>query len=135
MNKLFAIAFMCIYLLLSVGVVKTTHYCMGREKSTELFSFQAKKCPCSDLLQGFSGCCQDKHEILTVDDSQSLTAVFAPISPDFFLIGSLYSEGESDQTIAQPITQYIKPDFLPPPKGPLYKINCSLVLYDDELSA
>jgi hypothetical protein len=126
---------MCIYLLLSVGVVKTTHYCMGREKSTELFSFQVQKCPCSELLVGFSGCCQDKHEILTVDDSQSLTAALAPISPDFFLIGSLYSEGNLEQIIAQPITQYIKPDFLPPPQEPLYKINCSLVLYDDELNA
>ena len=83
MNKLFAIAFMCIYLLLSVGVVKSTHYCMGREKSTELFSFQAKKCPCSAFMPENSGCCTDEHEILSVDDYQTLSLVLAQIQPDF----------------------------------------------------
>jgi hypothetical protein len=29
-KKLFAIAFTCVYLLLTVGVIKNTHYCMGR---------------------------------------------------------------------------------------------------------
>jgi hypothetical protein len=134
MNKLFAIAFMCIYLLLSVGVVKTTHYCMGREKSTELFSFEAKKCPCSLFIPENSGCCNDEHEVLSIDDSQKVTPSIAPISPDFFLIGSIFSKVDK-QVIEQPITQYINPDFSPPPKEPLYQINCSLVFYDDEVSA
>jgi hypothetical protein len=134
MNKLFAIAFMCIYLLLSVGVVKTTHYCMGREKSTELFSFEAKKCPCSLFLSENNGCCKDKHEVLSIDDSQKIATSTPPISPNFFLIGSTFAEVDK-QVIEQPITQYIKPDFSPPPKEPLYKINCSLVFYDDEVSA
>ena len=30
MKKLFAIAFTCVYLLPTVGVIKNTHYCMGR---------------------------------------------------------------------------------------------------------
>ncbi len=108
---------------------------MGREKSTELFSFEAKKCPCSLFLPENSDCCSDEHEILTIDDSQNLVASLAPILPDFFLIGSVYSGGIDIQVIAQPITQYIDLDFLPPPKGPLYKINCSLVFYEDELNA
>jgi hypothetical protein len=29
-KKLFAIAFTCVYLLPTVGVIKNTHYCMGR---------------------------------------------------------------------------------------------------------
>jgi len=29
-KKLIAIAFTCVYLLLTVGVIKNTHYCMGR---------------------------------------------------------------------------------------------------------
>jgi hypothetical protein len=134
MNKLFAIAFMCIYLLLSVGVVKTTHYCMGREKSTELFSFESKKCPCSLFLQENNDCCNDEHEVLLIDDSQKVAHSIAPISPDFFLIGTIFNQADT-QVIEQPIRQYISTDFSPPPKEPLYQINCSLVLYDDELSA
>jgi hypothetical protein len=135
MNKLFAIAFMCIYLLLSVGVVKTTHYCMGREKSTELFSFQAKKCPCSLFLAENSNCCKDEHEVLSIDDSQTFSASLAPVTPEFFLIGNTFSVLEEKVILEQSLTQFLAADFSPPPKEPLYKINCSLVFYDDELSA
>ena len=135
MNKLFAIAFMCIYLLLSVGVVKTTHYCMGREKSTELFSFQSKKCPCSVYLPETDDCCKDETAILSVDDSQSFTATFAPKLPDLFLIGPTFSIEPTIQIIEQSFIQFIALEFSPHPKEPLYKINCSLVLYEDELSA
>ena len=134
MNKLFAIAFMCIYLLLSVGVVKTTHYCMGREKSTEFFSFEVKKCPCGLFLQENNSCCNDELEVLSIDDSQSITASLAPISPDFFLIGNVFDQAHQ-QVIEQPITQYSRLDFSPPPRELLYKINCSLVFYDDELNS
>ena len=134
MNKLFAIAFMCIYLLLSVGVVKTTHYCMGREKSTELFSFQAKKCPCSLFLAENSDCCKDEHEILSIDDFQTLAHTFAPQSPDFFLIGHTFSAEVEVPILDQSHTQLFTMDFRPPPKEPIYQTNCSLVLYDDEVS-
>ena len=133
MNKLFAIAFMCIYLLMSVGVAKTTHYCMGREKSTKVFSYESKKCPCSAFLPENNDCCKDKHELLIVDDSQTQTVSLAPPTPEFFQIGETY-QVQSEQTFAYASTQYIKPDFSPPPKEPLFKINCSFVFYDSELS-
>ena len=107
---------------------------MGREKSTELFSFQAKKCPCSAFLPENSGCCQDKHEVLTVEES-SFSPSLAPVSPDFFLIGLTFQQTEGKQVLEQSFTRFINTDFLPPPKEPLYKINCSLVFYDDEWSA
>ena len=130
MNKLFAIAFMCIYLLLSVGVVKSTHYCMGREKSTEFFTFQAKKCPCSAFLPENSGCCKVEHELLTVEES-SFSPSLTPTSPDFFLIGHTFEQTEIRQITEQSVTQLFSVDFSPPPKEPIYQINCSLVLYDD----
>ena len=34
MKKLFAIAFTCVYLLLTVGVINDTHYCTGRINSS-----------------------------------------------------------------------------------------------------
>ena len=108
---------------------------MGREKSTELFSFQAKKCPCSVYLPEMDDCCKDETDVLSVDDTQSFTATFAPKLPDLFLIGETFNREPKIQIIEKSITQFIALDFSPPPKEPLYKINCSLVLYDDELSA
>lgn len=133
MNKLFAIAFMCIYLLMSVGVAKTTHYCMGREKSTNLFSFESEKCPCSAFMPEKSGCCDDEHDVLIVDDSQTHTPPLAILGPDFFEIGDVYQH-EIEQVFVYTSTQFIKHDLAPPPKEPLFKINCSFVFYESELS-
>jgi hypothetical protein len=133
MDKLFAIAFMCIYLLMSVGVGKTTHYCMGREKSTKIFSYEAKKCPCSLFFAENNDCCDDEHQLLIIDDSQTQSVAFVPSVPDFFPMGEIYCESLS-QIFVQTSTQYIRADFSPPPKEPLFKINCSFVFYDSELS-
>lgn len=133
MNKLFAIAFMCIYLLMSVGVAKTTHYCMGREKSTKVFSFESKKCPCSAFLPQNNGCCEDEHELLIVDDFQTTAPSLAPPTADFFVIEEI-RQPDIEIEIAYTSTRLIQQDFAPPPKEPLFKINCSFVFYDEELS-
>ena len=106
---------------------------MGREKSTKVFSFESKKCPCSAFMPENSGCCNDEHELLIVDDSQTQTHSLALAAPDFFQIRETY-QIQPEQTFAYASTQYIKPDFSPPPKEPLFKINCSFVFYDGELS-
>ena len=108
---------------------------MGREKSTELFSFQAEKCPCSLFLAENSDCCKDEHEVLSIDDSQTLTPSLAPQTPGFFLIGLTFSDLIETPEIDQSHTQLFAIDFSPAPKVPIYQTNCSLVLYDDEVSA
>ncbi len=106
---------------------------MGREKSTKVFSFESRKCPCSVFLPENSGCCQDEHELLIVDDSQTQSPSLALFAPGFFQIGEVYST-KPEQVFAYASMQYIKPVFAPPPKEPLFKINCSFVFYDGELS-
>lgn len=107
---------------------------MGREKSTKLFSFEAKKCPCSLFLAVKNDCCHDSSEILIIDDFQAQASVFAPAVPVYFELGTIHPQIANIEVIAKPITQYIDPDFSPPPKEPLYRINCSLVLYEGKLS-
>ncbi|HMV09980.1 MAG TPA: hypothetical protein PK325_09190 [Cyclobacteriaceae bacterium] len=133
MNKLFAIAFMCIYLLMSVGVAKTTHYCMGREKSTKVFSFESKKCPCSAFLPKNNGCCEDEHELLIIDDSQTPAPSLAPPVANYFVIEEIQYR-EIAKEIAYASSQFIVEEFAPPPKETIFKINCSFVFYDEELS-
>lgn len=133
MNKLFAIAFMCIYLLMSVGVAKTTHYCMGRAKSTQLFSFESKKCPCSVFLPENNACCADEHELLIVDDSQTPGFSLALSAPGFFPIGKVF-EPRHEVIIEYTGKQFFTPDFDPPPREQLFKTYCSYVFYDDYLS-
>lgn len=106
---------------------------MGRAKSTKIFSFESKKCPCSAFLPQNNGCCDDEHELLIVDDSQTQTLALAVPVPAFFEIGQIF-QTHPEQTFAYTSTQYFDEDFSPPPKGPLFKINCSYVFYDEELS-
>ena len=107
---------------------------MGREKSTKLFSFEAKKCPCSLFLPESTDFCHDASEILIIDNSQTQVSVFAPSIPVFFELGYIHPLITDIEVIAKPITQFVNSDFPPPPKDPLYKINCSFVFYEEELS-
>jgi hypothetical protein len=118
---------------MSVGVAKTTHYCMGREKSTKVFSFESKKCPCSAFLPQNNDCCEDEHEILIIDDSQTAVASLEAPAADYFIIEELHF-ADLTQEIAYSSSQLITADLAPPPKEPLFKINCSFVFYDEELS-
>jgi hypothetical protein len=133
-KKLFAIAFTCVYLTLTVGVVQTTHYCMGRVKSQVLFSYESIKCPCSVLAKySKQGCCNDEHDLLKIDDDQSASTVVSLV-PAFFEIGAVFTDFivfEVDQD------NHILSDESPPPLAdiPLFTKHCSLVFYDDEMIA
>ena len=136
--KLFAIAFTCVYLHLSVGVVKTTHYCMGRESSTTLFSFQPERCACSLFLSNLEKepCCHDVSQIFVLDDDQTPTLPLTLSGPDLYLITDLYTSGivlaELNGTVK---TAVFINDTPPPPKEPLYKVLCSYTLYEEETVA
>lgn len=106
---------------------------MGREKSTKVFSFEAKKCPCGAFLPENSECCNDKHEVLIIDDFQTQALSFAIPAPEFVQLFEIL-QTETLQLFAYASRQYYTPDFSPPPKEPLFKLNCSFVFYDEELS-
>ena len=69
MKKLIAIAFTCVYLLLTVGVIKNTLYCMGR----------------IDASVPPSG----KQQVSTDAYSESRNS---KNTPEFFILSDLYSE-------------------------------------------
>ena len=69
MKKLIAIAFTCVYLLLTVGVIKNTHYCMGR---------------INDVTP--------TKEVNTYSFDDRLSDKKSKNSPEFFILSDLYSE-------------------------------------------
>ena len=134
MKKLFAIAFTCVYLTLAVGVVQTTHYCMGRVKSSTLFSFQSIKCPCFVASKyGKDTCCEDEHQILKIDDDHAASSVVSLV-PAFFAIGNILNESTSIH-INQESRTFFDESLAPPDPIPLFTRHCSLVFYDDEMIA
>jgi len=120
-----------LYLVFSVGIVKATHFCMGREASVSYFSSSAQKCPCSLFAKEKEGdhCCHDKHDLLKLRDSQKILSAFQLNLPLWALLGELYNF--PSQVLYRAPTSFsdISGHNLPPPKI-LYKIHCSFVFYD-----
>lgn len=118
------------YMLFSVGILKATHFCMGREASVVYFSSEAKKCPCSLYAGEKSDCCDDEHEVLRIEDEQKVMSKMTMPMP-VWKLERIYTE----QFVAEVETvnnAVLDSDDSPlPPKIPLWKANCSLVFYDD----
>ena len=126
----FAIAFTCVYLVLTVGVAKTTHYCMGRLNQSDLFSFTTKKCRCSVFLKASAPCCKDEHELIVIDNDQNQEVVLSANAPGFFEIGTLFTESLlHTAAIEGDNNESFFSDSSPPPPKPLFKLHCSLVFY------
>lgn len=121
---------MCFYLVLSVGVLKSTHFCMGREASVAFFFADTEKCICEKLSLPDSDCCDDEHALFRIDNDQKVSTAFAISLPAFIKLEELYSHslladaGEQKQASIIPNQS--------PPAIPIYKVNCSFVFYDDE---
>jgi hypothetical protein len=132
----FAIALTCVYLTLSVGVAKTTHYCMGRESSSQLFSFRAKPCVCEIWSKKTDSCCDDDHELIKIQSEQSQVAVLGLLAPEFFEVGALYTElfsaGDRVCVLTAAFEQALEDP--PPTREPLFKMHCSFVFYEDDLA-
>jgi hypothetical protein len=133
-KSLFAIAFSSVYLTLTVGVAKTTHYCMGRENHTAFFSFHADPCACFKLMGGNSGCCENESVLLQVDDDQSASTQIniPPIQLTF--IFEFQNSIRENSTLS--INQEFSPEkFLRPPPQKAYIKNCSLIFYERPLAS
>jgi len=125
----FAIAFTFVYLTLAVGVAKTTHYCMGREKNSSLFSFTTKKCACALFAKEKKSCCADEHQLVKIEDDHSGGNVLDSPVPRFNLIGELFSRHIEVPDVAESVFA-VEEVNIPPPKVPRYRYFCSLVFYD-----
>lgn len=123
------IVLISVYALFSVGIIKATHFCMGREASVVFFSADAKKCPCSLFSGERDSCCDDAHELVKIEDEQQSVPVLSVVLPVWFELEKLYTA----QLVAA-ATSSARPSFKItdplPPKVPRFKIYCSFVFYD-----
>ena len=118
-----------LYVLFSVGIIKATHFCMGREASVTYFTSETKKCICSQMAEEREGCCDDEQDLLKLEDSQKTFSSFVLSSPYLVLLGDLYALVPLLKE-AQPGAFSAVADESPPPPRILYRIYCSFVFYD-----
>jgi hypothetical protein len=124
-----------VYLLFSVGIVKATHFCMGREASVTFFSAEAKKCSCSLFAPEKNSCCDDEHELIRLENEQKIMSNISLAVPQWIVLENL----DMIQRIADVQSEaLLQGDWIAehlPPKIPLWKTNCCLLFYDDEITA
>jgi hypothetical protein len=131
MTKLFAIAFTCVYLTLTVGVVHATHYCMGRVNSSAFFSFESKKCVCELFAsRNDKSCCDDEINLIKIEDDQSVSTPLS-VTPEFFCMGELTFSLVEDGMAQTSPSFFITHDKPPGEPVPLFVQHCSLIFYGD----
>jgi hypothetical protein len=128
-KKLAILGIVSLYLILSIGIARSTHFCMGREQTPSFFSFESKKCPCFRLTQKSKSCCEDEHELIKIENDQSASQVLLTPIPSFNLISELLFD-EMNSFTSLSAFQFIDVRNLPPPKVPIYQSICSLVFYE-----
>jgi hypothetical protein len=119
-----------VYLLFSTGVMKATHICMGRKASVAYFTAETPKCACALFAGEKDTCCNDKHELIKLQDSQNALPVFILSTPALIELRSL-SETEVIPEIRLSVFNEF-PTFSHSPPKRLFKIYCSFVFYDRE---
>lgn len=132
-KKLFAIAFSCVYLTLTVGVAKTTHYCMGRENNSSLFSFDSKKCGCSLFeSKDAKSCCSDTHDLIQIGEEQTLIHSVSLNGPELFDLGKVHTVVSSELFLAKDNEILFYYTDNSPPPIPLYRLFGALIYYEDD---
>jgi hypothetical protein len=129
------VALISIYSLFSIGIVKATHFCMGREASVAFFSAEAKKCACSIYAGEKDSCCDDEHELLRIENEQKVVSAFALQLPQWIELGDLLIDTNvvHSKIESPPWDKFNQQSF--PPKIPLWKMQCKMVFYDNGVVA
>lgn len=123
-----------VYLLFSVGILKATHLCKGREASVTYFSAEADPCACSLFAEGEDHCCDNTRDLLKLENSQKTFSFFKLTVPTLSVVGDLYTLPPVTEGTASASVQHFDTAHQPPPKV-LFKLYCSFVLYDSSMPA
>ena len=129
-----ALVLCTLYLLFSVGIVKATHFCMGREASVSYFTAESDKCACSLFAAEKDRCCDDKQDLVKLEDSQKTLTSFQLSSPALLLLGQLYLALPLSELRHATLFSSYPAEAQPPPKD-LFEFYCSFVFYDKKMLA
>jgi len=132
MKRIVSISFVLIYLLLSVGVAKSTHLCMGRVMDTAYFSFDSNACfDMPEMNNMVKHCCDDETELLKIEEDHQKSET-SDINKSLFTIGPVlvpveFTSLQTAGNLENDVFYYIDP----PPLlfESLYELECRYTFY------
>lgn len=127
MKNLASILCLSLYLLLSIGVLKSTHYCLGQVKDVNYFSI---KDDCSEEQGKPQACCDYLVEVIQLDEDQQQVKVKFNFS-ELNAVAPVFIPIEFTSLIAEVEAFEDYPLVKSPPiyQLPLYQLNCSYTYY------
>ena len=131
MKKTANISFSIIYILFTIGVAISSHYCMGKVSDHNIFSFDNHGCMCDDMMGDDHGCCDDELAIVSIEDEQQVTTQLASIVPRMAILFTFDIETVLKDHKDIDLLAFIGNFGDPPPKldRPLYLLNCNYTFY------
>ena len=130
MSRITVLILTGVYLLFSIGVMKATHLCMGRKASVAYFTAETPKCACALFAGEKDTCCNDKHELIKLQDSQNALSVIIQSAPALVELWSLLPAEVIPENGLNVFNEFATVSHSPPKS--LFKIYCSFVFYDRE---
>lgn len=122
-----------LYLMFSVGILRATHFCMGRKASVTFFTVESQKCACSLFAGEKDSCCDDEHDLIRLENEQKTVASISLDLPQMVQLGDISASWLLQTTLAEITNPVVEQYLSPPPKVPLYKSQHRLIFYDDRL--
>jgi hypothetical protein len=92
LTRIGTLVLVSVYLLFSIGILKATHFCMGREASVSFFTTESKKCGCSTYAEEKDHCCHDTQDLLKLDKEQKAISKLSLNVPEWLLLEKIYTE-------------------------------------------
>ncbi|MEP6795712.1 MAG: hypothetical protein ABJB16_15390 [Saprospiraceae bacterium] len=124
MRSVIVILLLFSYMIPSIGVSLTAHYCGGKLASVSIFHHDGLKCPCGKMPMK-NDCCKEKTTLIKLNDNQHKAQLlsisfFKEIQPTpFYLPGKISLNLGIDQRIFH--------NYLHPPddntEKPIYLLN------------
>jgi len=127
MKKLASIFVSLIYLVLSTGVLVNLQYCQGEIESISIIT-NASNCCCGSI-DFDDGCCSNEQLLVQLDNDEQLVTN-SPLFSEVFKF--IETNNITEQVFIDASTEeenYSYGDLSPPPKIPIWKTNCTFLLY------
>lgn len=90
MKRITIILLLICYLIPSIGLSVTTHYCGGKLASISILNIKSPTCRCGKKPMK-KGCCKDKATILKIKDTQQFSKQVSLSASKTFTFQPLYS--------------------------------------------
>ena len=97
-----------------------------------VFSSESEKCFCEKYAREKGGCCDDKHELIQIQDDHQAPVSYHLTVPQIYILGDLYTERLVASFAEKSEKTEVSGTDSPPPV-PIYKRNCSLVFYESKV--